>query len=74
MCVDLPHLCTEGDPFADKTSLYYKDAMAAQVLHVEQQERKAALHKAAVSLAASLKQGSDAHAQLTASKMVAHEK
>jgi hypothetical protein len=48
--------------------------MAAQVLHVEEQERKAALHKAAVSRAASLKQGSEAHSQLAASNGTAHTK
>ena len=54
VCVTLPRMCSEGDPFANKNSLYYQDAMAAQVLLVEQQERKAALHQAAVKHAASL--------------------
>lgn len=57
VCVTGAHLCSEGDPFEDKKSLYYQEAMAANFAHSEAEARKAELHKAAVTRANSVGNG-----------------
>ena len=66
-------MCSEGDPFSDKDSVYYKDAMAAQVQFAEQQERKAALHQAAVKRVASLQPAASTTPETLAGTDHAHD-